>query len=143
MKSDTYKGGCLCGAIRYKSTAAPTRCVICHCEYCRKHSGAPCLSFVHFPIDAFAWVSGEPHRYRSSRYAERGFCPECGSTLSMHEEVLANRVQVTLGSLDNPERVIPQDHVWTESQISWFEVEDELPRYPRSSSAAASRAEDE
>jgi hypothetical protein len=61
----------------------------------------------------------------------------------MHEEILANRVQVTLGSLDNPERVSPQDHVWTDSKIPWFEVEDELPKFPRSSSAVASKAEDE
>ena len=143
MTNEMYEGGCLCGAVRYKSTAVPIRCVICHCEYCRKHSGAPCLSFVHFPIKAFTWLTKEPRRYRSSRYAERGFCPECGSTLSMHEEVLGDRVQVTLGSLDNPGRVEPQDHVWTQSQISWFEVEDELPRFQRSSTAAPSEAEAE
>ncbi len=143
MTKEMYEGGCLCGAIRYKSTAAPVRCVICHCEYCRKHSGAPCLSFVHFPIKAFTWLTKEPRKYQSSRFAERGFCPECGSTLSMHEEVLGDRVQIALGSLDNPGRVEPQDHVWTQSQISWFEVEDELPRFQRSSTAAPSKAEGE
>jgi len=61
----------------------------------------------------------------------------------MHEEVLGDRVQVTLGSLDNPERVEPQDHVWTQSQISWFEVEDKLPRFQRSSTTAPSKAEAE
>lgn len=141
--SDTYEGGCLCGAIRFRSTEAPVRCVICHCKDCRKHSGAPCLSFVHFPLEAFTWVSGRPKRFRSSRYAERGFCPDCGSTLSMHEEVLGDRVQVTLGSLDNPERVTPDDHVWTDSRLSWFEIKDDLPRFPRSSSAVPSKAEDE
>ena len=143
MMTDTYEGGCLCGAVRYKSTAAPVRCVICHCGDCRKHSGAPCLSFVHFAADAFTWVREQPKRFRSSRYAERGFCPECGSTLSMHEDVLGDRVQVTLGSLDNPEWVTPQDHVWTASQISWFDVKDDLPRFPRSSSAVPSKAEHE
>lgn len=143
MAKTVYEGGCLCKAIRYRSTAAPTRCVICHCDFCRKHSGAPCLAFVHFPVDAFTWISGEPQRYRSSRYAERGFCPECGSTLCMHEEVLENRVQVTLGSLDEPECITPDDHVWTEDQISWFSIEDGLPRFSRSSNAVASKAEDE
>lgn len=61
----------------------------------------------------------------------------------MHEEVLGDRVQVTLGSLDNPERITPQDHVWTDSQIPWLEIRDDLPRFPRSSSAVASKAEDE
>jgi hypothetical protein len=141
--TELFEGGCLCGAIRYRATAAPTRCMICHCEYCRRHSGAPCLSFVHFPVAAFTWLKREPEKYRSSRYAERGFCPDCGSTLSMHEAVLADRVQVTLGSLDHPERVRPQDHVWVQSRIPWFDVADELPRFERSSSAVASKAEDE
>ncbi len=61
----------------------------------------------------------------------------------MHEEVLEERVQVTLGSLDEPERVTPDDHVWTDDQISWFTVEDSLPRFSRSSDAVASKAEDE
>lgn len=135
-----FEGGCLCGAIRYKATAAPVRGVICHCSMCRKHSGAPILAFVHFPRDAFTWVKGEPSRYRSSQYAERGFCSKCGSTLSMHEEVLEDRVQVTLGSLDEPDRAKIDDHVWTGERISWFDVKDDLPRYRKDSPASPSKA---
>lgn len=99
------------------------------------------MSFVHFPVDSFEWIGGEPKRYRSSRHAERGFCPTCGSTLSMHEEVLGDRVQVTLGSLDAPADIEPQDHVWTASAIPWFKITDNLPRFPRSSIAVPSKAE--
>ena len=130
----------MCGAVRYEATAAPLRCMICHCEQCRRHSGGPCLSFVHFPADAFRWIGAEPTRYRSSAYAERGFCGTCGSTLSMHEEVLSDRVQVALGSLDDPGRVRPDDHVWTKSRVRWFEVADDLPRFAESSSAVPSKA---
>ncbi len=137
-----HTGGCLCGAIRYETNAAPTRCMICHCEQCRKHSGGPCLSFVHFRADAFVWLGNEPARYRSSAYAERGFCPTCGSTVSMHENVLADRVQIALGSLDEPGRVTPDDHVWTKSRISWFDVNDDLPRIDQSNSAVPSEAGD-
>jgi hypothetical protein len=143
MSAHRFEGGCLCGAIRYVSTAAPTRCVVCHCGDCRKHSGAPCLSFVHFPVEAFAWTTGKPRRFRSSEFAERGFCPTCGSTLTMHEEVLEDRVQVSLGSLDHPERVSPDDHVWTRSRIPWFEIDDALPRYSTSSPAAPTQADQE
>ncbi len=143
MSTGTYEGGCLCGAIRYHSEEAPTRCMICHCEDCRKHSGAPCLSFVHFPKKSFTWLTKEPRRYRSSRYAERGFCTQCGSTVSMHEEVLEDRVQIAIGSLDNPHDISPQDHVWTRSKISWFEINDNLPRFEKSSSAVPSKASTE
>src|SRR5262252_3577427 len=107
-----FEGGCLCGAVRYRSTEAPVRGVICHCPMCRRHSGAPALSFVPFTVRAFTWTRGEPQRYRSSEFAERGFCATCGSTLSMHEEVLADRMLIAVGSLDEPGRARIDDHVW-------------------------------
>ncbi len=136
-----WTGGCSCGAVRYRATADPIRAVNCHCGMCRRASGAAFLTHVHFPIGAFAWTAGKPTRYRSSAAAERGFCALCGSTLTMHESVLDDRVQISLGSLDRPGDVRPDDHVWTESQLAWLKIDDDLPRFPRSSTAAPSRAE--
>lgn len=135
-----FEGGCLCGAIRYRATAEPLRGVICHCEMCRRHSGAPALAFVHFAADAFAWCELAPTWYRSSSNAERGFCAGCGSTLGMREEVLPDRVQVCVGTLDDPDRVRIDDHVWTRSRIAWFDTSDALPRFACSSTAIASLA---
>ena len=140
MNATPFEGGCLCGAVRYRATSAPVRGVICHCSMCRKHSGAPALAFVHFRADTFEWTKGAPTRYQSSEFAQRGFCAKCGSTLSMHEEVLADRVQVTVGSLDDPARVRIDDHVWTDQQVPWFHIADDLPRFGRSSTAVPSKA---
>ena len=96
------EGGCLCGSIRYRAAAPPLRGVICHCDMCRKHLAAPALAFVHFPAESFTWLESEPAWYRSSQFAERGFCPTCGSTLGMREDVLRDRVQLCVGSLDEP-----------------------------------------
>ena len=112
-----WTGGCLCGAVRYRASADPVRVVNCHCGMCRRTSGAAFMTFVHFPASAFAWIA-PPMHYRSSADAERGFCPVCGSTLSMRETVLPDRVQVSLGSLDRPDLVKPDDHVWTSSQAA-------------------------
>ena len=139
MSDGAFEGGCLCGAVRYRATAAPVRGVICHCVMCRKHSGASALSFVHFPVKAFEWTRGEPTRYQSSAFAQRGFCSNCGSTLSMHEEVLADRMLIAVGSLDEPGRVRIDDHVWTKDQIPWFKIADDLPRFQTNSSAVATR----
>ena len=138
--SEYHEGGCLCGAIRYRASAEPVRGVICHCELCRKHSGEPCLAFVHFPIESFEWLGARPSWYRSSQFAERGFCSKCGSTLGMREEILSDRVQVCVGTLDRPDAIQLQDHVWVSSRIAWFEVMDHLPRFPKSSSAVPSNA---
>jgi len=140
MHDDTYEGGCLCGAIRYRATAAPVRGVICHCPMCRRHSGAPALAFVHFPRAAFTWLVGEPRWYRSSPHAERGFCATCGSTIGMREDVLNDRVQICIGSLDDPHRVRIDDHVWTQHQLPWFAIVDDLSRFAGSSSAVPSDA---
>jgi hypothetical protein len=139
-KEQTFEGGCLCGAVRYRATAAPVRVVICHCSMCKKHSGAPALAFVHFPLQSLIWTKGQPTRYQSSEFAQRGFCAQCGSTLTMHEEVLADRVQIAVGSLDEPHRVQPDDHVWIQDQLPWFEIMDQLPRFRRSSSAVPTKA---
>ena len=136
----SWTGGCMCGAIRYEAKAEPLRAVTCHCGMCRRASGAACLTFVHFPKDAFAWTKAEPTRHRSSAEAERGFCPICGSTLTMHETVLEDRVQVTLGSLDRPEDVDPDDHVWTREQLPWLKIDDGRPRFETISAAVPSRA---
>jgi hypothetical protein len=107
---------------------------------CRRFSGAAFMTFVHFPAGAFVWEHGQPTRYRSSAEAERGFCARCGSTLTMHEAVLPDRVQVALGSLDRPQDVRPDDHVWTRHQLPWLEIVDDLPRHATISDAVPSRA---
>lgn len=137
---EVFEGGCLCGAIRYRATSPPIRGVLCHCSMCRRHSGAPVLAFFHFPVESFSWIREQPTRYRSSKYAERGFCPNCGSTITMHEEVLGDRVQVAVGSLDTPERVRPDDHVWTRDRLPWFDITDELPRFDQSSTVVPTKA---
>jgi hypothetical protein len=52
-------------------------------------------------------------------------------------------VLVAVGSLDEPQRVRVDDHVWTKDQIPWFKVTDQLPRFERNSSAVPTRALDD
>lgn len=141
MKRGPVEGGCLCGAIRFRSSAPPVRAVICHCSMCRRHSGAPALAFVHFPAESFTWLAGQPAWFRSSPYAERGFCSTCGSTIAMREEVLRDRVQICVGTLDDASAVRIDDHVWTSERIPWFDTKDDRPRFGGSSSAVPSKAE--
>jgi 3-demethoxyubiquinol 3-hydroxylase len=58
----------------------------------------------------------------------------------MREEVLGDRVQISVGSLDEPGRVQIHDHVWTSSRLPWFDTSDDLPRFPKSSTAVPSKA---
>jgi hypothetical protein len=109
---------------------------------CRRQSGGAFLTLVQFPIGSFIWIEGKPTRSRSSPQVERGFCSQCGSSLAFHEAGLDDRVEVTLGSLDRPADVRPDDHVGSESQLPWLKIDDDLPRFAQMSSAAPKPALD-
>ncbi len=76
------EGGCLCGNIRYRCTKSPVFVSHCHCERCRRHSGALFATDVGLPVDGFTWLHEKPTYWRSSKALERGFCSNCGSTIS-------------------------------------------------------------
>ena len=70
-----FKGGCLCGQVRFEAAGQPYRVGLCHCLDCRKHHGALFHASVIFPQDAVT-VSGA-----TGEYAGRHFCPRCGSSV--------------------------------------------------------------
>ena len=120
-------GGCLCGAVRYESTKQPHKVGYCHCRMCQRASGAPVAVGVYFHGDTFRFVQGKPKYYRSSATVERGFCGKCGSRL-IYRILGSDSISVEVGSLDHPGTTPPAYHIGIESQISWFEINDELPR---------------
>ena len=131
-----WTGGCLCGAIRYRSPGDPERVVHCHCGMCRRASGAAFLTLVGFAAEGFAWTRAEPTVYRSSAQAERGFCPRCGSTLTYVLSTENWRIFASLGSLDRPEAVTPHEHCFTDERLAWLHIDDDLPRLRKGRYAA-------
>lgn len=122
-----WKGGCMCGDIRYRCAEDPEWAGYCHCLQCRKQSGAPVTVGVLFSRDAVTWTRGEPSYYRSSAKASRGFCPNCGGNLTWETP---SSFMVFVGSLDNPQDIRLDSHVYTNSQLPWFVIEDDLRRHP-------------
>lgn len=127
-----YAGGCLCGRIRYRAHGVPTNPSHCHCETCRRASGAAFVSWATFLIEGFAFTDGIPARYDSSDRAFRQFCPDCGSQLTFQFHHSPDTIDVTLASLDHPENIVPLDHIWTRRQIPWIKLADGLPRFSAS-----------
>ncbi len=84
--STKVEGGCLCGAVRFIATGEPIGVAWCHCQSCRKHSGAPVSVFVAFRRDAYAVTKGEITKFNSSPCRWRRFCARCGSTLTCEGE---------------------------------------------------------
>lgn len=112
---ERYAGGCLCGAVRIEATGAPYRVGLCHCLDCRKHHGALFFAAAIFPEEAVT-IEGETRDYRG-----RHFCPECGSSVFAR---YADEIEVHLGALDEPNRLMPTYENWTVRRESW------LPEFP-------------
>jgi hypothetical protein len=120
---DRFTGGCLCGDVRYVATGQPRRVGLCHCLDCRKHHGAPFSALAMFPQDAVT-IDGETREYLG-----RTFCPRCGSSVFARS---GDEIEVTLGSLDAPNQLVPTYESWVVRRESWlppFAVE---ARYDRS-----------
>jgi hypothetical protein len=122
-------GGCLCGEVRYEAAGTPFHETNCHCSMCRRACGAPMVAWFSVPRAQLRWVSGTPTRYRSSAHAERSFCPRCGTQLTFQSDRYPEEIDITTCSLDDPERVPPQDHTRTSSQLRWVKLDDGLPRH--------------
>lgn len=123
-------GGCLCGATRYEIDAQPRFTSYCHCEDCRKASGAPVVAWTFFPIGTLQWSKGQPKLLKFAG-RERTFCPECGTPLSFFDPSFPSEYEVTTCSLDDPNVLPPRDHTWVEDQLPWFDTADDLPRHER------------
>lgn len=74
-EAERIEGHCLCGAVSIRASPVSRHVEACHCTMCRRWGGIQCGSDVE--------IDGEAHvvRYRSSEWAERGFCGVCGSNL--------------------------------------------------------------
>ena len=126
-----FSGGCMCGAVRYEAVGEPTGVIYCHCESCRRHTGAPVSTLAGFRRDQVRFTRGERKLYSSSAGVERGFCANCGTTLTWEGDgdELGPLVEIHIGTLDDPNAFTPQCHVHHDEKLSWFDVADDLPRY--------------
>lgn len=125
-------GGCLCGSIRYAADSVPFQETLCHCTICRRASGAPFVAWFTVAAASFQFVSGEPATFRSSEHGTRTFCGRCGTPLTFRSSRTPEEVDVTAGSLDDPQIVPPKDHTHTSSKLSWVHCPDGLPAFPGS-----------
>ena len=100
---------------------------------CQKASGSFFAPFFAVKGDSLSWTKGAPKSFRSSSNADRGFCGECGTPLTFKADG-SRRVNLTIGSLDEPERVKPARQIGTESCLSYFGA---LPGLPSETTSEA------
>jgi hypothetical protein len=124
------KGGCHCGAIRYEISGSPFDADYCHCRDCQKTTGAPFGAWMDFKMEQISWIAGEPFEYASSENIRRGFCSECGSSLTYRSTQYPDYLTLSIASLDDPDLTSPNYHIHTKSQVSWLTIDDDCKKYP-------------
>ncbi len=114
-----FEGRCLCGDVRFRANGKPKWVLWCHCESCRRHSGAPASVFVSFADDAVSLTQGVVAKYVSSPGVERGFCARCGSTLTCSNEKLPNETHFHIGAFERAAELAPTGEFFPEERLPW------------------------
>lgn len=121
----SLSGGCLCGRVRYEARPTHREGYYCHCRMCQLAFGNTRAAFFNLRKDEVQWQT-TPAYYRSSKFAKRGFCDGCGTPLSFEFDG-SPRMDLSVGSLDDPGAIKPTSHCGVESRIAAWHVEDGLP----------------
>ena len=127
--SETLSGGCLCGDVRYEVQGEPVYVFHCHCSMCRRAGGTAFQTWAGIEADALTVTQGTAERYKSSSFATRSFCGRCGGQL-FYEYTAGQSppLWITVGSLDHPESMTPERHIFVADSVPWVHMEDGLPR---------------
>ena len=128
------EGGCACGAIRYRLSAPPLIVHACHCRDCQRLTGSAFATniwierrFVEMDHNRLRTArlkggSGKPHEVFS--------CPDCGTAIySKYHAAPGDTVLLRAGTLDRPEMVKPDVHIFTRSKVPWFELPAGVPNF--------------
>ncbi len=122
-------GGCLCGAVRFRVTTEPLAAYYCHCTMCQRVTGSMFQVSATVPMEGFAFTKGEPASYESSPGNLRQFCGACGSCITNRTAEDPKLIEFQLGCLDDSNRIKPEFHIFTSTQVSWCKLDDDLPRH--------------
>ncbi len=127
MSAAPLLGGCLCKAVRYSARGPVARVNHCHCDMCRRTSGAIAATWATVPLAGFE-LNGRPAEYRASGFATRSFCASCGSTLFWQRDGDAT-IDLAVGTLDDAGGISATRHDHVEGRFAGFSLDPHLPAY--------------
>ena len=126
--SAPYQGGCLCGQVRWRAKAEPINVRICHCTLCQRWTGAPFFARALFRREDVSFA-GETTRWPTSPVIERRSCARCGTPLFSDPSNDPPRLGVSLASMDQPDALTPECHIFVSAKRAWVTIADGLPQF--------------
>jgi hypothetical protein len=123
----TMEGGCSCGAIRYRLTNTPLIVHACHCRDCQRITGGPHVINIWIERKFVEASGAAPNSHMlsggSGKNHEVFFCGECGTYVwSRYHIAPGDCLFVRAGTLDQPEAVTPDVHIFTRSKLPWVRL---------------------
>ena len=128
----TLEGRCFCKATRYRCGPLLYPPTLCHCESCRRVAGAHAVGWLTVRRSDLAWLGPAPCEFESTPGVHRTFCGQCGTPLTYRNVARPGEIDVTICSLEYPERVAPADHIWMQDAPPWDRPGDGLPQHAAS-----------
>jgi len=125
-----FTGGCFCGKIRYEVNATPQRIHNCHCDNCRKVTGAAFATNIFVGENDIVITQGEPnshsHTADSGNTLVKEFCGNCGSQLFGHGTGRPGVKNIKVGSIDDANFVEPIANLYLKSALRFTPIDRSL-----------------
>jgi hypothetical protein len=117
-------GGCTCRQLRYRLTRAPLIVHCCHCRWCQRESGGAFALNALLESSCLELTAGRPQFVPTPSNSGKGQkvarCPACQVAVWSHYGGLGDIMSfVRVGTLDEPDRLAPDVHIYTESKQPW------------------------
>ena len=122
-------GRCYCGRTTFSASAAPKAVTYCHCDDCKRATGAPVAAFAAFDDAVITFAPDEGQAISRVAGVTRSFCRSCGSPLSGRYDYLPDTVYVPVGLFDNADAYPPEMHAHQNNQLMWLCLSDDLPKH--------------
>lgn len=121
-------GRCYCGRYRVEAPVRPLTVTYCHCDDCRRLSGAPVAAFAAFASGDVTYDPPLGPGTSVNPGVERWFCETCGTQLCATYAYLPNQVYLPIGLLDQAADLPPDGHSHADCALPWLHIVDDLPR---------------
>ncbi len=128
-------GGCDCRAVRYRIDSRPLFVHCCHCRWCQRESGASFALNAMIESDRVTLLGGEPELVDTPSASGRGQqiarCPKCRIAVWSHYSGAGTAIRfIRVGTLDQPDLVPPDIHIFTSTKQPWVVLPDGMPAVP-------------
>ena len=133
--SQIFEGHCTCNEVRYRITGEPLFVHCCHCRWCQRETGSAFVLNAMIEAERVELLQGEVEVVLTPSESGKGQkisrCPTCHVALWSNYPGGGDAVRfVRVGTLDEPDRLPPDVHIFTMSKQPWVILPAGVPAVP-------------